>query len=95
MILYDSDVDPDYMSGCIIANFVFKILAKKIEGTLTDNLLIDFSSLLVSELNLAKNEFNYYLFLNGLEFANDQIIITDEAKIIKYDDIKTKLKDIH
>jgi len=92
---YYQNEDPDIISGSIIHSFAYLVLSKKVKGILTDNLLTSYASILMSELNLAKNEFDYYLFLSGIEFEKEQIIINDEAEITKYDKIKTKLKDTH
>jgi hypothetical protein len=72
-----------------LKNYTQALIIKKIDGTLTDDIIIEYSSTFKSELELGSILYKYIYYLNGLFIDSNSININDNV-IIR----KTKKEDL-
>ncbi|MHA1285611.1 MAG: hypothetical protein ACTSQP_24160 [Promethearchaeota archaeon] len=66
-----------------IETFIQRLIYEKLEGNFSDNLLIEYSSLFKSELELAHKDFNLICHLNGIYIEKEKIKINHNVLIRK------------
>lgn len=66
-----------------LGTFIHKLLLAKLEGTFTEDLLIEYAALFKSELELSPLEYKYAYHLNGIFIEDELIKINDNVLIRK------------
>lgn len=70
-------------SALWLETFIQRLIHERLEGTLSDNSLIEYASLYRSELELAPLEYRYVHYLLGIFLETDSIRINDHVLIRK------------
>lgn len=66
-----------------LETFIQRLIYEKLEGTLSDDSLIEYASLFKSELELSPSEYRYVHHLDGIFLETDSIRISDNVLIRK------------
>ncbi|MHA1127091.1 MAG: hypothetical protein ACTSO7_16665 [Candidatus Heimdallarchaeota archaeon] len=91
--LDEEDKNTTFIIDHVFYFFLSPILEDLVQGKLNDNKIIDYCSLLLSELNLANYDYNQYIFLKSIDFSSPEIVINGEAKITKLSHVINKIKN--
>lgn len=66
-----------------LATFIQRLIYEKLEGSLSEDSLIEYASLFISELELAPTEYGYIDYLDGLFLETDRLVVNDNVLIRK------------